>query len=285
MKDWDDLRYFHAVAEGGSLSAASRRLSVNHSTVFRRINQLEQRLAVKLFDRHDNRYLLTEAGEQLHAKAQGLAAIIDDIDRNVAGRDTLMEGRIRLTCPESFAEAVLPPLIRQFQAQYPGVTVELLVGQEDFDLSRRQADIALRATNKPPEHLVGQQVGSVPWHFFGRRRFARNTPAMLPDRDATELPLIAPSGALLRVPACQWLEKHRARFHVVASANALPAMAALARAGIGIALLPEEVAAGLQRIATPARELSSARWLLIHPDMRHNLRIQTFMRFLRERLA
>ena len=284
MKDWDDMRFFHAVAEGGSLSAASRSLGVNHSTVFRRINQLEERLQARLFERLDNRYQLTDTGEQLYTRIQQVANVMDDVERHVAGRDSLLEGSIRLTCPDTFLDWKVPELIAEFSRQYPQVTIELRADQEHLDLARREADIALRATNSPPDYLIGKRLGQMGWRFYGLPHFrpAPDAFASLPDNSQTAMPLIAPEGKLLQIPACQWLDKQLPRFRVTARAGSLRAAASLAHAGLGVALLPVEAGLTLTEIAAPAKNFDTGIWLLHHPDMRGNMRLNCFARFLGE---
>lgn len=282
MKDWDDMRFFHAVAEGGSLSAASRSLGVNHSTVFRRINQLEERLRARLFERLDNRYQLTDTGEQLYARIQQVANVMDDVERHVAGRDSLLEGSIRLTCPDTFLDWLVPELIAEFSRQYPQVTVELRADQEHLDLARREADIALRATNNPPEYLIGKRLGHMGWRFYGQPQYLQTLAGVsqLPDNSLPALPVIAPEGKLLQIPACRWLDKQLPRFKVSARAGSLRAAAALAQTGLGVALLPVEAGLSLSEIAAPAKNFDTGIWLLHHPDMRGNTRLNCFAGFM-----
>ncbi|HCS25853.1 MAG TPA: hypothetical protein DIW43_00260 [Spongiibacteraceae bacterium] len=282
MKDWDDMRFFHAVAEGGSLSAASRSLGVNHSTVFRRINQLEERLQARLFERLDNRYQLTDTGEQLYARIRQVANVMDDVERHVAGRDSLLEGSIRLTCPDTFLDWMVPGLIAEFSRQYPQVTIELRADQEHLDLARREADIALRATNNPPEYLIGKRLGQMGWRFYGQPQFLETLAGVsqLPDNGVSAMPVIAPEGKLLQIPACQWLDKQLPRFRVTARAGSLRAAAALAQAGLGLALLPVEAGLALSEIAAPAKNFDTGIWLLRHPDMRGNTRLNCFAGFI-----
>lgn len=283
MKDWDDMRFFHAVAEGGSLNAASRSLSVNHSTVFRRINQLEERLQARLFERLDNRYQLTDTGEQLYARIQQVANVMDDVERHVAGKDSLLEGSIRLTCPDTFLDWIVPSLIAEFCRQYPQITIELRADQEHLDLARREADVALRATNSPPDYLIGRRLGQLGWRFYGQSHFNQGEWAglsQLPDNAFSAIPLIAPEGRLLQIPACQWLDKQLPRFQVAARAGSLRAAAAMAREGLGVALLPVEAGLALTEIALPAKNFDTGIWLLSHPDMRSNTRLNCFTRFM-----
>lgn len=284
MESWDDLRYFQAVAETGSLTGARKRLGVNHSTVFRRIKGLEEKLGVRLFERWNARYQLTGAGELLMARVEQVAEAIDDVDRMILGGDQTLEGTVRITCPDGFAYYQLPPLLAEFRVLYPGIEIELLAGSDDLNLSRMEADIALRATNSPPEHLVGRKLMTVPWRLYGSETFVSDRSGVFTAKTLSGMPVIGPERALLRLKPMQWLEKHRSTLNFVARANTLMGMAALVKAGLGIALLPEDVAEGLPELGSPDREFQSDLWLLTHRDLRSNARVKACAQFLTEKL-
>ncbi|WP_438951891.1 substrate-binding domain-containing protein [Porticoccus sp.] len=147
-----------------------------------------------------------------------------------------------------------------------------------------EADIALRATNNPPEHLVGRKLMTMPWQLYGSKRFALDPPGVFTAKALAGIPLIGPEQALLRLQPMQWLEKHRSMLNIVARANTLIGMAALVRAGLGIALLPEDVADGLSPLGPLDREFQSDLWLLTHRDLRSNARVKACSQFLTERL-
>lgn len=159
--DWDDLRYFHAVAEAGSLSAAARSLSVNHSTVYRRIAAFEAREGVALFDRIDGRYVLTAAGEEMRASSGRIAEEVDTLSRRLSGRDLRLTGTLRVTTTDSLAAEFLGPHIAGFVHTYPGIELELVIDTQHLSLSRRQADVAIRPTSVPPETLIGRRVAEL----------------------------------------------------------------------------------------------------------------------------
>lgn len=284
LDNWDDLRYFHAVAEAGSLNGACKRLGVNHSTVFRRINSLEGKLGVRLFERRDARYILTGSGEALLGRTSQIADAIDDVDRQIVGGDQTLEGSIRITAPDGFAYYSLPPLIAEFSALYPGITIQLLASSDDFNLSRLEADIALRSTSTPPEHLVGRKLFSMPWNLYGSPRFFSKPVGRFGIRQLANYPLIGPERGLLRLKPMQWLEKNEDRLNFSARANTFLGMAALAREGLGLALLPADVAEGLQQVGQVKRKFESDIWLLTHPDLRGNARVRACMQFLTDRL-
>jgi DNA-binding transcriptional LysR family regulator len=293
MNNWDDLRYFHAIAEAGSLNGACKHLGVNHSTVFRRINSLEEKLGVRLFERRDARYILTGSGEALLRRTAQITTAIDEVDRLIVGGDQALKGTIRITAPDGFAYYALPSLIAEFSALYPGINIQLLASSDDFNLSRLEADIALRSTSSPPEHLIGRKLFTMPWNLYGSSKIFTQPMGNFGIRQLAHYPLIGPDRALLRVQPMQWLEKYSDKLHFSARANTFMGMAALAREGVGLALLPEDVAEGLQQVgqvkgrivAGKEQPFESDVWLLTHPDLRGNAKVRTCMQFLTDRLS
>lgn len=293
MHNWDDLRYFHAIAESGTLNGACKRLGVNHSTVFRRINALEQKLRVRLFERRDARYIMTGPGETLLSRTEQITTAINEVDRLIVGGDQTLEGTIRITAPDGFACYSLPPLIAEFIGLYPGIKIELLASGDDFNLSRLEADIAIRSTSSPPEHLIGRKLFTMSWNLYGSPQFFKKPLGSFGVRQLANYPLIGPDRSLLRIKPMQWLEKHGEKLNIIARANTFMAMAALARQGVGMALLPADVAQGLQllgqikgqKMERKEEPFSSDVWLLTHPDYRGNAKVRTCMQFLTDRLS
>lgn len=268
--NWNDLRVFLAIAEAGSLAGAARHLGNNHSTVFRRLEALESDLDARLFERHAGGYSLTPAGERMLALARPVAESIDAISRDVAGRDLALRGPVRLTTAPNLARYIVPAALVRLRQQHPGIVVEVSVADSDYDLNRREADLALRATLAPPDHLIGQHLATIDWWVC-----AAAGAASLPgsESELDEHPLIGADESLRRLPALRWLEQGR-REQVVARANDLTTMAALARAGIGLAVLPgDQPPDGLQRLF-PIPDIHGELWLLTHPDLRGMRRVR-----------
>ncbi len=268
--NWNDLQVFLAIAESGSLSGAARVLGNNHSTVFRRLGTLEKALKVRLFDRLATGYSLTPAGERMLVLAREAEAAIDKIHLELAGRELLPSGKVRVTTAANLAYTIVPRAARQLRQNHPDIELEIAVGDSDYDLGRRQADIALRATTSPPENLVGKKLAEIGWWICCSTRLKKR-PANV--RQLAGFHLIGADHAMLRLPAFQWLEENYSS-QVVARANDLNTMAALAREGTGIALLPaDQPEIGLQRLF-PLRQFVGELWLLTHPDLRFAPRIR-----------
>lgn len=170
--NWDDLKIFLAVAEAPSMRAAAKALCVSHSTVSRRIEALESKLAARLFDRLPEGYRLTAAGHDLLPISKELREKVDAYSLKVLGRDTDLEGTIVLTMPDTVAIEVIMPYIAEFQEQFPDIIVRIDDSIEIYDLNRREADIAFRFTNEPPEHLIGRRIANAHQAIYAHKDYA-----------------------------------------------------------------------------------------------------------------
>ncbi|MRX51351.1 LysR family transcriptional regulator [Paracoccus sp. S-4012] len=279
IDNWDDLRLFLAVARAGTLSGAAREIGVNHSTVFRRIGAFEEALGVRLFDRLPNGYALTAAGEAMQESALRVEAEIAALDRRVTGQDLRLSGVVRITTVDMLAQGLLPRHLLAFLRAYPGIEVELTVGNATLNLTRREADVALRVGNQPPETLVGRRVGRLAFAVYGAAAAEATAPL-------TEQPWIgfdAEHAPLVRAFS-EFLPGVRPAFRV----NSVAAAIAAARAGIGLATLPCGIAdldPGLTRVAPLPESFTLDLWLLTHEDLRRTARIRAFLDFMAEALA
>ncbi len=269
--NWNDLNVFLAIADQGTLAGAARGLKLNHSTVFRRLNALEDDLDTRLFDRLPEGYVLTPIGERMRELAQQADTAVQSIEREVAGRDMEPRGVVRLTTAPNIARTIVPGVVRELRKSHPGILIEVSVGDSDYDLNRREADLALRATTRPPEHLVGRQVATLHWAICSSSSSRGAQPKS--ETDLAGRPMIGADAAMMRLAAFQWMEDN---YHdqIVARANDLSTMASLARARVGFALLPsDQCGEGLRRLFN-VKGLGGELWLLTHPDLRNVRRIR-----------
>ncbi len=283
--DWNDLRDILAIARAGSLAGGARSLGVNHSTLFRRLNACEARLGVRVFDRRADGYVLTRAGEAIRAHAEVAENAVQELARQVAGRDFRLAGELRLTTAPSLATDYVAPLLPAFRKRYPDIRVELAVGDHDYDLARREADLALRATRQPPPYLVGRRLADLPWFAFAAPSYLRRrgTPASVDDLDGHDL--IGADRSFQRVAIFEWLQRRYEDARVVARSNDLNTMAALAEAGLGVALLPvDQHSRKLRRLFRLDARFTAGLWLLTHPDLRHTARVRALSDFLGDAL-
>ncbi|WIY52063.1 LysR family transcriptional regulator [Devosia sp. YIM 151766] len=281
-QNWDDLRYFLAVAKTGSLSGAARRLGVNHSTVFRRIGAFETQLGVRLFERLPSGYLLTQAGEEMREGALRVEDEIASLSRKVTGQDLRLSGTIRVTTLDMLAFGLLPRHLANFRTVYPGIEVELIVGNVTLNLNRREADIALRVGNTPPETLVGRRVGQLVFAIYGSENYLAGKGGTGLEQhdwigfDTEHAALTRRFSAFL--PAAQPLLR----------TNSIAAAIAATKAGMGLAPLPcglADLEPDLVHVAALPEDFTLDLWLLTHEDLRQTARIRAFLDFLAGELA
>ncbi len=275
---WDDFRLIKAIADGHSLVAAASSLGLNHSTLFRRLGQLEKDLGVRLFDRSRTGYLPTTAGQEMIDLAARMASDIVDFERRVAGRDVMPAGDLRITTNDTFLMHLLVPILAGFRTAYPDIRLEVIVSNESLNLANRDADIAIRATDSPPETLVGRRIATfgfasyAPARFFAERRTF----------DESAHNWVGFSEPLASIPAGRWLEANVPKERIVYSSNTVLGQAEAVAAGIGLGLLPcfiAEQRSDLVRFGETIQALDHGLWLLTHPDLRQTARVRAFMDF------
>lgn len=268
---WDDVQIFLNVARHGSLSAAARAMGLNHSTVYRRLNALEEALRVRLFTRDGGRYALTEAGEAALPMAVKVEDGVLSLQRSIEGHDETPSGTVRLTAPESLL-SLLTPLLAPFRAMFPRIDLQVSFSDRFFDLSRREADVALRPTPRPEEGVVGRRIAPLAWAVYA--------PADVDAGACEVLPWGVFSGDLRDLRAARWHQQQHGHAPTLLSVNSVPAMRAVICAAGCRGLLPCFIGdpdPTLQRIGAPIPEAESALWLLVHPDLRDNARVRALL--------
>lgn len=168
---WDDVRFFLAVARTGSLSGAARILRVGHVTVGRRISALERRLAAKLLSRTPDGFTVTAAGQAILTQCGAMESAALDLERVAAGRDTHATGTVRVTTTEALAHLVLAPAIAAVRGNHPQLQVDLSVGVRTLDVVRREADLAVRFARPSAAELVCRKLGEVAFSLYASRRY------------------------------------------------------------------------------------------------------------------
>ncbi len=277
-----DLRTLLAIAREGTLAGAARRLRVNHSTVFRRLATIEGRLGTRLFERQGGNYVTTTAGEDLLRTAERVEAEVEALERRLSGHDLRLTGSLRLTAPDDIAEVMVMPALASFRESYPDITVELIVDNRMLNLTRREADVALRPTRRPPETLAGRRIAGLASAVYAAA--GRRPPGT--DELATQRWIAWEEGAGPPA-AARWLADNVDRHNIGFRSNSLFNQASAARAGLGLALLPCFLGDGdpeLQRVGKPVPALDTELWLLTHPDLQRSARIRALLDLLYERL-
>lgn len=298
--DWSDLRYALAIGMAGSLAAAARQMRVNHTTVLRRLDALEQRLGARLFERTRTGYRPTEAGALVLEQARRMADQADAIERRVLGRDRELTGLLRVTTAYVVMEHLLPQPLAQFARAFPGIEVEVVENAVLVDLSRqradespawvrREADVAVRLSTHVAEHLVGRQLGQTQCRVYACRG--------APDLPQTVQPLSvlvreAPWVAFERDAQSRvydrWMQQQLAQARVRLRVDIFNAVASVLRTGIGVGVLPtfmEPRHPELVAVSEPIPQLAVPVWMLTHPDLRETARVRAFMQHVGDAVA
>ncbi len=282
--NWDDLRLVLAVAREGTLSGAARALGVTHSTVFRRLGAIERDMGVRLFDRFRDGYAATPAGESTAKLAARFADEVLALERRLSGQDLRPSGVVRIATTDTVGTILMPHLLA-LRTAHPEIQLEVTMSNAMANLTRREADVALRPTPEPPERLVGRRLSDIAHAIYGARDYL----AQARHRDLAAHDWIGLDDALAGTVIGRWMRDNVPGARIACRVDALPALRDAARAGIGLAMLPcyvGDVADGLCRaVRTTPNEPRSALWLLTHEDLKRTARIRAVIDFLATRLA
>ena len=283
MFNLNDIRYFLAVAESGSLSAASRRLGVTQPTVGRRINDIERALGARLFDRSLRGYEMTDAGARILDSAKTIETHAWGIVNRIGGESDLHLGRVRLTVPEGFGIRCLVPVLPLFHQLHRNIHLDVYVHNSFVDVLRRQADVAIRIGKPGSELLVGRILSEISIGLYASAEYcaAHGTPETLQDLAAHTV--IAPSGELGNTKQSKLLDSvmqensHRLR------TNNIIAQLGYAERGLGIAPLPSYLISDdvpLQRVLAMDFDLKVPLWMVTHHELRDNEHVRNVREFL-----
>lgn len=268
-----DLDVVLALARGGTLATAGERLGVDASTVFRSLQRIERGLGRPLFERTRSGYLANELASQLAGHAEQLESALEAARACVEAAPAQVSGSVRITTTDTILHGLVAPALKTLQAQHPLLSYELHTGNELASLTRRDADIAVRATKRPPQHLVGRRVGPIRVALYaatkgGVRAFA--------EVEAGKADWIAPDDALPEHPSVLWRKRHFPKVAPRYRVNSILSVLELVALGLGVGILPLFLAAGRRdvvRLTEPLDEAETDLWLLTHPEARHLRRV------------
>ena len=288
MLDWNDLRYFLAVARGGSTLAAGRALRVSQTTVARRIAALETAIGFPLFEKRQAGYTLTPAGEELVERAHQVDLAATAFSEAAAAEKRDTSGTVRITTQEIFAVTLLAPILRDLHAQHPEIHIELDDSQDFRDLGEGEADIALRsATGDLGPGVVGRRLGNDDWTLYCSRGYAAEHGVPSNRAQLKKHAFIGGGGPKLWRAYSAWLHDLGLDDRVIMHhASAMGMMSAI-RSGLGIAVLPSIVAdtdPELVQCVPPKDGHKRSMWLVTHERVRHTPRVRVVIDFLYERL-
>jgi DNA-binding transcriptional LysR family regulator len=283
MFDWGDLRFALAAARNGSALAAARELNVSHPTVTRRIDALERSLGVQVFERSQSGLRLTERGAALLVDAERVEASVRDLLDNLAAQQRTVSATVRITTVLIAAERLVTPAAAAFRRRHPEVRIEIIATDERINLSHGAADIAYRFGSGPTQQAeIARRMPDVAMAPYCSVDYLeqREPPASVADLGRHAL--IGCDGELADLPAWKWLRAQAPHADVVTRANSLMGVAAAARAGLGIAMLPCAFADGdrrLVQVLPPVPELAANSWLITHERVRDLPHVRAFIDF------
>jgi len=281
MDDWNDARLVLAVARAGGLVAAAKVLRVDHSTVFRRLGVLEARLG-PLFEREPGgAYRSTAAGARAALAAERMEDEVLGLARDLAGQDRRLTGRLRVTCSETLAYQLLTSYAARFRMAHPGILVELAVDGRMLNLSRREADVALRVSRPREGDLWGRKLADIAWTAYGSPALLDAAPPLAGPADLAGHPLIGWEEGTTGINAADWMAEAAPASAVVYRTSSLVNQFVAARAGIGLAVLPcylGDPEPGLRRALPggPVTALARELWIVTHQDLRRMGRVRAF---------
>ena len=277
-----DLELVLALVRGRSLGGAAQRLKVDASTVFRSIKRLEKELGEMLFERGRQGYLPSELALELAAHAERIEAQLQQAREAACKSSAEPAGTLRATTTDTVLHSLLLPVLWRFAAAHPQIELELVTTNALADLSRRDADVAIRATRKPPEHLVGSRLGALQAAVFASRAYLerRTAPLRLEEAD-----WIALDESLPDHPSTRWRSRHYPKISPRIRCNSVMSVAGAVVHGLGVGVVPLFILRDqpqVEIVAGPLEELETDLWILAHPDVRHLQRVKLLFDFLKE---
>lgn len=279
-----DLEVVLALVRAGTLAAAGERLGVNASTVFRSLQKIERGLGTPLFARSRSGYLPGEMALQLAEQAEYVEAALEASRAAVRQQPGAVSGAIRITTTDTILHGLVAPALPSLRELHPFLSFELHTGNELASLTRRDADIAVRATKQPPAHLVGRKLGSIRVALFAS---ADSGLRSMEDVVASSVPWIAPDDALPEHPSVLWRRKALPRVVPHYRVSSILSVAQLVELGLGVGVVPLFLAQRMPGLAQVGETLEEGRtelWLLTHPQSRHLRRVSTVYAHLGEHL-
>lgn len=268
-----DLDVMLALLRGGTLAAAGERQGVDASTVFRALQRIERGLRRPLFERTRSGYVATELATELAEHAEHMEATLEAARSHVESAPAQISGTVRITTTDTVLHGVVAPALRSLRAVHPLLSYELHTGNELASLTRRDADIAVRATKRPPQHLVGKHIGPIRVALYaakrgGVRKFA--------DVEAGKSDWIAPDDALPEHPSVIWRKRHFPKVAPHYRVSSILSVLELVALGFGVGIVPLFLAdrrSDVVRLTEPLDECETELWLLTHPESRHLRRV------------
>ena len=270
-----DLETVLALVRSGTLADAGERLGVDASTVFRALQRIERGLGQALFERTRSGYQALELAQALAEHAEQLEISLESARSAAQLQPDQVSGTLRITSTDTVLHALVAPALKDLRAVHPQLAYELHTGNELANLTRRDADIAVRATKRPPQHLVGKHVGPIRVALFGAKK---GSIKRYSDVEAGKALWVAPDDALPEHPSVLWRKRHFPKVLPRYKVNSILTVMELVALGLGVGVLPLFLAQSqpnLIQLTEVIDECQTELWILTHPESRHLRRVST----------
>ena len=268
-----DLEVALALVRSGTLASAGERLGVDASTVFRSLQRIERGLGRALFERTRLGYVATELASELAEHAEKMEVALEAARSSVQAAPAQISGAVRISTTDTVLHGLIAPALHSLQKVHPLLAYELHTGNELASLTRRDADIAVRATKHPPQHLVGKNMGPIRVALFAARR---GSVRKFADVEAGQADWIAPDDALPHHPSVAWRKRHFPKASPRYRVTSILSVLELVALGMGVGIVPLFLAEGrkdVMRLTEALDECATDLWLLTHPESRHLRRV------------
>jgi DNA-binding transcriptional LysR family regulator len=278
--EWSDYRYFLAICRAGSLSGAARAMRVDQTTVGRRLAALEATVETRLFDRTPDGYSLTAAGESVRADVERIEDAFLAVERRLAGGDARIAGVVRIATTETFATMFILPHLGALRAEHPELALELVTGIQPVDLSRREADLAIRIGAPPTQpNLVVRELGTLRFALYASRNYVARRGRPRTRNGLSGHAIVTYGGEMAAVPIARWMGEHARDATIAFTANTITGVHEAVRAGLGVSVLPCGLGdRDLVRVGA-ARLGASPIWSVVHEDLVRTARVRAVLAF------
>jgi DNA-binding transcriptional LysR family regulator len=279
-----DLEILLALTRAGTLAQAGKQMGLDASTVFRILQRIEKGLGQRLFERSRTGYQALELAQELAGLAEQMEIQLDTARSMAQLKPEQVSGSVRITTTDTILHGLVAPALNALHKQHPLLSFDLHAGNELASLTRRDADIAIRATRRPSLHLVGKHVGPIRVALYAASKSSLRT---FDASIALESNWIAPDDALPDHPSVVWRKRHFPKVNPAFRVNSILTVAELIGQGYGIGLLPVFFANGqkdLRQITEVIDECQTELWLLTHTESRHLRRVSTVFSYLAQSL-
>lgn len=290
--NWSDYLYFLKIAEFRNLQQAADALNVNSSTVYRRLNALEERLSISLFERTRSNigYSLTFHGEQMLERLAGVEDLFLDIESHFSNGNIPLSGHVIIAVTDNLGDTWLLPYIIAFKEKYPQIIIEIIYINHPQVACYDKADVVFSLCNRPSEYMKGQKLQDIRLQLYAHKELiekAKQT-GLSQEYLWNEVGFILPTSQLRKFTVTRWLHSWVDPKAVRVEANEFSALYRYCIQKFGIAVLPEYMAnqsEELIQVMKAPDELATGLWMLSHTQTKKTACSRVFQEFVVEQLA